>query len=220
MICCQLRVCLLLLCSLPLSLRPSSLGPAPEPNLTVLWNDNLPAPFKEFCAKVSLDTSSIQYESDNLMSKLFGSDYSIACCVSAMRVGKDMQYFGARANLPKLLLYTLNGGRDEVSGDQVGPKFAPVRSPTAPLDYEEVKAKIEDGMEWLASMYAVSAAALVRKLLFAAVLIPGRRAPARLSALVVLVGMLGSHRIAWHGTALHADASPSPAPCLRPLRTP
>eukprot|EP00198_Chlamydomonas_reinhardtii_P000384 XP_001689719.1 pyruvate-formate lyase [Chlamydomonas reinhardtii] len=131
-----------------------NLGPAPEPNLTVLWNDNLPAPFKEFCAKVSLDTSSIQYESDNLMSKLFGSDYSIACCVSAMRVGKDMQYFGARANLPKLLLYTLNGGRDEVSGDQVGPKFAPVRSPTAPLDYEEVKAKIEDGMEWLASMYA------------------------------------------------------------------
>ncbi|KAG2493050.1 hypothetical protein HYH03_008713 [Edaphochlamys debaryana] len=131
-----------------------NLGPAPEPNLTILWNDCLPQGFKEFCAKVSLDTSSIQYESDQLMSRLFGSDYSIACCVSAMRVGKDMQYFGARANLPKLLLYTLNQGRDEVTGDQVGPKFAPVRTGDGPLDYEEVKAKLEQGMEWLATMYA------------------------------------------------------------------
>ncbi|GIL85212.1 hypothetical protein Vretifemale_13792 [Volvox reticuliferus] len=131
-----------------------NLGPAPEPNLTVLWNENLPQHFKDFCSKVSLDTSSIQYESDQLMSRLFGSDYSIACCVSAMRVGKDMQYFGARANLPKLLLYTLNQGRDEVSGSQVGPKFAPVRNKDAPLDFEEVRAKLEDGMEWLASLYA------------------------------------------------------------------
>ncbi|GLC43423.1 Protein kinase domain-containing protein [Pleodorina starrii] len=113
-----------------------NLGPAPEPNLTV-----------------SLDTSSIQYESDRLMSRLFGSDYTIACCVSAMRVGKDMQFFGARANLPKLLLYTLNQGRDEVSGAQVGPKFAPVRTKDGPLDFEEVKAKLEDGMDWLASLY-------------------------------------------------------------------
>ncbi|PNH08689.1 Formate acetyltransferase [Tetrabaena socialis] len=131
-----------------------NLGPAPEPNLTILWNENLPQSFKDFCSKVSLDTSSIQYESDGLMSRLFGSDYSIACCVSAMRVGKDMQYFGARANLPKLLLYTLNQGRDEVTGDQVGPKFASVRAKDAPLDFEEVRAKLEDGMEWLASLYA------------------------------------------------------------------
>ncbi|GFR39730.1 hypothetical protein Agub_g211 [Astrephomene gubernaculifera] len=131
-----------------------NLGPAPEPNLTILWNDNLPQNFKDFCSKVSLDTSSIQYESDGLMSRLFGSDYSIACCVSAMRVGKDMQYFGARANLPKLLLYVLNQGRDEVTGDQVGPKFAPVANKDAPLDFEEVKAKLADGMEWLATLYA------------------------------------------------------------------
>lgn len=94
---------------------------------------------------MSLDTSSIQYESDAMMSQLFGSDYGIACCVSAMRMGKDMQYFGARANLPKLLLYTFNGGRDEVTGDQVGPKFAPLRSGSGPLDYEEVRAKLDEG---------------------------------------------------------------------------
>ncbi|KAL6746427.1 pyruvate-formate lyase [Haematococcus lacustris] len=130
-----------------------NLGPAPEPNMTIMWNQVLPQGFKEFCARVSIDTSSIQYESDVMMSKLFGCDYGIACCVSAMRIGKDMQYFGARANLPKLLLYVMNEGRDEVSGDQVGPKFAPLNDKTAPLDFEEVKAKLEAGMEWLAGMY-------------------------------------------------------------------
>lgn len=129
-----------------------NLGPAPEPNLTILWDEKLPQNFKDFCSKVSLDTSSIQYESDSMMSKLFGSDYSIACCVSAMRVGKDMQFFGARANLPKLLLYTLNQGRDEVSGDQVGPKYAPI-DPSKPLEFEDVKARLEKGMEWLAGLY-------------------------------------------------------------------
>lgn len=130
-----------------------NLGPAPEPNLTVLWHTALPASFKNFCAKVSLDTSSLQYESDKLMQPLFGSDYSIACCVSAMRTGKDMQYFGARSNLPKLLLYSLNGGRDEVSGDQVGPEFAPISTGTGQLSYEEVKGKLEEAMDWLAKLY-------------------------------------------------------------------
>mmetsp|Transcript_22230 Transcript_22230/g.48550 ORF Transcript_22230/g.48550 Transcript_22230/m.48550 type:complete len:815 (-) Transcript_22230:972-3416(-) len=130
-----------------------NLGPAPEPNMTILWSNTLPDNFKRFCSQVSMDTSSIQYESDNLMRPIFGSDYSIACCVSAMRVGKDMQYFGARANLPKLLLYVINGGRDEISGEQVGPMFSPLKDAAAPLDYEEVKQKLEEGMEWLASVY-------------------------------------------------------------------
>lgn len=130
-----------------------NLGPGPEPNLTVLWSGRLPTPFKEFCAKVSLDTSSIQYESDRLMNPLFGSDYGIACCVSAMRIGKDMQFFGARSNMPKLLLYCMNGGRDEITGDQVGPKFPALRSGDGPLRYEEVVSQLEHGMDWLAGLY-------------------------------------------------------------------
>lgn len=130
-----------------------TLGPSPEPNITVLWNNNFPEGFKEFCAQVSIDTSSIQYENDALMSNIFGSDYGIACCVSAMRIGKDMQFFGARCNMPKLLLYVLNEGRDEISGEQVGPKFSPLKDKTSPLDYDEVLAKFEEGMDWLASLY-------------------------------------------------------------------
>lgn len=130
-----------------------NLGPAPEPNLTVLWDESLPEPFKRYCAKVSLDTSSIQYESDSLMQPLFGADYSIACCVSAMRVGKDMQFFGARCNLPKTLLYVLNGGRDEVTGDQVGPAFPPLSSGDGPLDYDEVVRRLDAGMDWVARLY-------------------------------------------------------------------
>jgi formate C-acetyltransferase len=130
-----------------------NLGPAPEPNLTVLWHENLPSEFKKFCAKASIDTSSIQYESDRMMEPLFGSDYGIACCVSAMRIGKDMQFFGARCNLPKLLLYIMNGGRDEVTGDQVGPKFPTLKSGDGPLDYNEVKSRLDEGMGWLAHLY-------------------------------------------------------------------
>lgn len=106
-----------------------------------------------FACQVSLDTSSIQYENDNIMSPLFGSDYGIACCVSAMRIGKDMQYFGARSNLPKLLLYIMNGGRDEISGDQVGPKFPPLTTGDGPLDYGEVVKRLEGGMDWLTKLY-------------------------------------------------------------------
>ncbi|KAF6266382.1 pyruvate-formate lyase [Scenedesmus sp. NREL 46B-D3] len=131
-----------------------NLGPAPEPNLTVLWNKNLPENFKRFAAKCSIDTSSIQYESDAAMAPIFGSDYGIACCVSAMRLGKDMQYFGARTNLPKLLLYIMNGGRDEITGDQVGPHFPPLKSGDGPLDFKEVQQRLDEGMGWLAGLYA------------------------------------------------------------------
>ncbi|GAB1537601.1 hypothetical protein NUACC21_02480 [Scytonema sp. NUACC21] len=128
-----------------------NLGPAPEPNLTVLWSERLPREFKRFCAKVSKDTSSIQYENDDLMRPYWGDDYAIACCVSAMRIGKQMQFFGARANLAKCLLYAINGGKDEKSGEQIGPAYAPVTSEY--LDYEEVKSKFKQMMSWLAKAY-------------------------------------------------------------------
>ena len=136
-----------------------NLGPAPEPNLTVLWSKNLPSGFKKFCAKTSIETSAIQYESDDLMRPEMGDDYCIACCVSCMRVGKDMQFFGARANLAKCLLYAINGGKDELTKDkktgkalQVSPMFAPV-SGDGPLDYNEVIVKYEQMMDWLAGLY-------------------------------------------------------------------
>lgn len=128
-----------------------NLGPAPEPNLTVLWSASLPENFKNFCARVSAETSSIQYENDDLMRPHFGDDYGIACCVSAMRIGKQMQFFGARANLAKALLYAINGGVDEKLGTQVGPQLAPITSEV--LDYEEVAAKFEIVQEWLARLY-------------------------------------------------------------------
>ncbi|RIX50484.1 formate C-acetyltransferase [Paenibacillus nanensis] len=128
-----------------------NLGPAPEPNLTVLWSKQLPENFKTFCARVSAETSSIQYENDDLMRPYFGDDYGIACCVSAMRIGKQMQFFGARANLAKALLYAINGGVDEKLGVQVGPAIAPITSDV--LDYEEVQAKFEIVQDWLAKLY-------------------------------------------------------------------
>lgn len=128
-----------------------NLGPAPEPNLTVLWSPNLPAAFKKFCAKISIETSSIQYENDDLMREKFGDDYGIACCVSAMRIGKQMQFFGARANLAKALLYAINGGKDEKYGTQVGPEIAPITSEY--LEYDEVMRKFNDICEWLSKLY-------------------------------------------------------------------
>ena len=136
-----------------------NLGPAPEPNLTVLWSKRLPANFKKFCAELSIRTSSIQYESDELMRAEMGDDYAIACCVSCMKVGKDMQFFGARANLAKCLLYAINGGKDELMKDkvtgkpmQVSPEFLPIYGDDA-LNYDEVCAKFDNMMTWLADLY-------------------------------------------------------------------
>ncbi len=128
-----------------------NLGSAPEPNLTVLWSKNLPRGFKEYCAKISIETSSIQYENDDLMRVVHGDDYAIACCVSSMVVGKEMQFFGARANLAKCLLYAINGGIDERLKEQIGPKYRPITSEY--LDYDEVMEKYDDMMEWLAGLY-------------------------------------------------------------------
>ena len=128
-----------------------NLGTAPEPNLTVLWSTRLPMNFKRFCAKTSILSSSIQYENDDLMRVTHGDDYAIACCVSSMRVGKEMQFFGARANLAKCLLYAINGGVDEISKKQVGPRYRPITSEY--LDYDEVMERFRDMMKWLASVY-------------------------------------------------------------------
>lgn len=128
-----------------------NLGPAPEPNLTVLWSEQLPAEFKRFCSQVSIDTSSIQYENDDLMRPEFGDDYGIACCVSAMRIGKQMQFFGARVNLAKALLYAINGGKDEKSGAQVAPPTPAVSGDV--LDYAEVSEKYDRLLDWLAKLY-------------------------------------------------------------------
>ena len=128
-----------------------NLGPAPEPNLTVLWAEKLPAAWKKYCAKMSIQTSAIQYENDDLMRPDYGDDYGIACCVSPMKIGKQMQFFGARANLAKCLLYAINGGRDEVSGHQISPEFAPITGDY--LEYEEVMRKFEQMMRWLAKVY-------------------------------------------------------------------
>lgn len=127
-----------------------NLGAAPEPNLTVLWSEKLPAPFKKFCARVSIDTDSIQYENDDLMRPIYGDDYGIACCVSAMKIGKQMQFFGARCNLVKLLLLALNGGKDEKSGTQLAPVGEPF---TGVLEYDAVRKAYHRYMEWMCRLY-------------------------------------------------------------------
>ena len=128
-----------------------NMGPAPEPNLTVLYSSRLPENFKKYASKISIATSSVQYENDDAMKPEWGDDYAICCCVSATRTGKEMQFFGARANLAKCLLYAINGGVDEKTGDQVGPKYRPITSEY--LDYDEVRERYDDMMEWLADLY-------------------------------------------------------------------
>lgn len=128
-----------------------TLGAAPEPNITILWSSKLPHPFKEFCAKVSIDTDSIQYENDDIMRSTYGDDYAIACCVSAMKIGKQMQFFGARCNLPKLLLLSMNGGYDSMLDMHIGPELSPLIGDT--LSFEEVKARFDIYNEWLCRLY-------------------------------------------------------------------
>ena len=132
----------------------TNLGASPEPNLTILWSIQLPVNFKRYCAKMSISTSSLQYENDDLMRIIHGDDYAIACCVSSMRVGKEMQFFGARANLAKCLLYAINGGVDEITRVQVGPKYRPFEGDY--LDYDDVMSRFADMMQWLARIYVNS----------------------------------------------------------------
>ena len=128
-----------------------NLGPAPEPNLTVLWSERLPEAFKAYCAEISIDTDSIQYENDDIMRPSYGDDYAIACCVSAMKVGKQMQFFGARTNLAKLLLLAINGGTDNMFGTKIGPQMGPIKGEV--LDYKEVRERFKVYLEWLAALY-------------------------------------------------------------------
>lgn len=129
-----------------------NLSPAAEPNITILWADTLPAAYKKYCARVSIETDAIQYENDDLMRPMYGDDYAIACCVSAMRMGKEMQFFGARCNMPKLLLMAINGGRDEISGAQIGPEMEPMPA-GVPLDYTALKERFDNYMAWMAGLY-------------------------------------------------------------------
>lgn len=131
----------------------SNMGPSPEPNLTILWSTNLPEGFKEFCAKYSIMYSSMQYENDDIMRTTHGDDYAIACCVSPMKVGKQMQFFGARTNLAKTLLYAINGGIDEISKDQISPRFEPITTGDGQLNYDEVWTKFNNMMTWVADKY-------------------------------------------------------------------